>query len=401
MTGAAAGETAPAEADVYALANALAAQHDAVNLGPGSPDFDGPPALLAAAAQAAQEGPNQYAPPPGLPALRQSIARYARLRGLAYDPESEITVTVGCTEALACAMLSVLAPGDQVLAFEPYYDYYPGLAALAGGRLVAAPLRKTRCGGYEVDPGALEQAVSPRTRLMLINTPHNPTGHVLSPREIAMVADVARRHDLIIVTDEVYQDLTYGPAHISPASILRERAIVCSSASKVLSVCGWRIGWALAPPSLTAGVRQVHRHLTCCAPTPLQLAVAGGLDWALESGYLGELREAYAIRRGLLLTGLQAAGWVPVPPEGGFVVLARPPDPLPADPLAANQLLAATYGVVGLPMTPFFSHPHRAHGMLRFAFCKKLPVIEQAAQRLIRLPPRSTAGVPRVSGEQP
>jgi N-succinyldiaminopimelate aminotransferase len=391
---------APARADVYARTNALAEQFAAVNLGPGTPDFDGPPVLLAGAARAVRGGPNQYAPPAGLPGLRESIARYAGLRGLDYDPDSEITVTAGCTEALASAIMSIVRPGDEVLALEPCYDYYPGLVALAGGRLVLAPLREV-AGGYQVDPALLERAVSPRTRLLLINTPHNPTGHVLSAGEIAAVAELARRHDLVVLTDEVYQDLTYGPAHVSPAAGLRERAIVCSSASKVLSVCGWRVGWALAPPSLTAGLRQVHRHLTCCAPTPLQAAVAGGLDWALRSGYLGQLRDGYARRRDVLLTGLREAGWSPAPPEGGFVILARSPAWLPADPLEANQLLATACGVVGLPVTPFFGHPRRADGMLRFAFCKELPVIQEAARRLAQLPSAPPADPRPISMETP
>lgn len=385
---------APPDFDVYAVTNELAGLRDAVNLGQGAPDYDGPPTLLEAAARALRSGMNQYAPPPGLPALRHSIARYARLHGLDYDPDSEITVTAGCTEALAAAFISLLHPGEEVLTLEPCYDYYPGLVALAGARLVLAPMRELPGGGYRLDPDALAAAVSPRTRILLVNTPHNPTGHVLSPGEIATIADVARRHDLVVVTDEVYQDLVYESAHTSPGLALRDRSIVCSSASKVLSACGWRVGWALAPPWLTAGLRRAHRHLTCCAPTPLQAAVAEGLDWAIGSGYLGGLREDYAARRDLLFTGLRAAKWAPSLPEGGYVMLARSPGWLPADPLRANESLAVSHGVVGLPLTPFFGTAERAHGMLRFAFCKNLIVIEQAVERLTRPAPAAMTGTP-------
>lgn len=376
--------------DVYAVTNDLARRRGAVNLGQGSPDFDGPPELLEAAARAVASGLNQYSPPPGLPVLREAVARHARRHGLSYDPGTEVTITAGCTEGLAAAMLGLLSPGDEVLAFEPYYDYYPGLAALAGARLVPVPLRQVD-DGYAVDPHALAARVSARTRMLLVNTPHNPTGHVLTAEEIGMLAEVAKRHDLPIVTDEVYQDLTYEAAHASPALTLRERTIVCSSASKTLSACGWRIGWILAPPEMTARLRRTHRHLTCCAPTPLQAAVADGLTWAMGSGYLDDLRDQYATRRGLLLSGLRAASWHPIAPKGGYVLMARSPDGMPADPMAANESLATTHGVAGLPLTPFFGNPDLAHGMLRFAFCKEISVIESAVRRLTGTPAATVA----------
>jgi N-succinyldiaminopimelate aminotransferase len=381
--------------DVYALTNAMAARFTAVNLGQGVPDFDGPPELLAAASRAVLAGPNQYAPPAGLESLRTAVAGYARHRGLDYDPASEITIATGCTEALAASIMATVRPGDEVLTFEPYYDYYPGLVALAGGRLVAVPLRRTPA-GHEIDAGATAAAVTPRTRLILVNTPHNPTGHVLADGEIALVAELARRHDLVVVSDEVYQDLTYTRPHLSPAAVARERVIVCSSVSKTLSVCGWRVGWALAPAPLTARLRLAHRHMTACAPTPLQAAVAECLDWACRSGYLGQLRAEYAHRRDLLLGGLAAAGWAPWPPEGGFVVLARAPASIPADPLLGNETMARAHGVAGLPMTPFFSDPAAASAMLRFAFCKRTSVIEEAARRLAR-PSAATPGMTRES----
>lgn len=367
-------------ADVYGETNALAERCSAVNLGQGSPDFDGPAKVLRAAADALAGGRNQYSPPSGLPELRAAIAGHTAAHGLEYDPDREITVTAGCTEALAAALLSRVRPGDEVLCLEPFYDYYPAMVARAGGVLVPVPLS----GRHAVDPAAFDAAVTPRTSVILLNTPHNPTGVVLSPAELAELGNVARRHDLTIVSDEVYEELTYGVGHLSPAALpeLRDRVIVCSSASKSFSVCGWRVGWALASPELTDPVRKVHRHLTSCAPTPLQAAVATGLTWAHDSGYFDRLRAEYNRRRTIVLDALEMAGLDPLLPDGGFVALARTGGRLPDDPRAANELLARSWGVVGLPMHTFFSDPARANGLLRFSFCKRVEVLEEAARRL-------------------
>lgn len=362
--------------DVYTVTDELALRFDAVNLGRGAPDFAGPAVLHEAAAEAVRHGPHQYVASPGIEPLRAALAEHYEGR---YDPGAEITVTAGATEALVCALAAVLRPGDAVLIPEPFYDAYPSIVRRAGGRPVPVPLR--RAGDrYVLDPADLPAAGA---RVLLLNTPHNPTGWMPGEAELAALAELAVRHDLVVVADEVYEQLWYGEPHRSIATLpgMRERTIVCSSASKTLSVCGWRVGWALAPARLTTAVRDVHRFLTYCAPAPLQAAVAAGLRWAGESGWFETQRAEYAVRRGLLLDALTAGGWSPARPAGGFFVLAGTPE-AGEDPFEANDRLVRSCGVVGLPMTTFHSRPERAAGMLRFAFCKRLPVMEDAHRRL-------------------
>ncbi|WP_169952725.1 pyridoxal phosphate-dependent aminotransferase [Microbispora sp. H11081] len=362
--------------DVYTVTDELAGRFDAVNLGRGVPDFGGPSPLHAAAARAVRDGPHQYVASEGTRELRAALAEhYAG----AYDPDTEITVTAGATEALRCALASVLAPGDGVLIPEPCYDAYPPLVRSCGGRPVPVPLRREG-DRYVLDPADLPVAGA---RALLLNAPHNPTGWMPGEAELAALAEFAVRHDLVVVADEVYEQLWYGEPHRSVATLpgMRERTIVCSSASKTLSVCGWRVGWALAPARLTAALRDVHRFTTFCAPAPLQAAVAAGLRWAGETGWFAAQRAEYAVRRGLLLDALEAAGWSPARPAGAFFVLARTPV-TGDDPFEANDRLVRSRGVAGLPMTTFHSRPERAAGLLRFAFCKRLPVMEDAHRRL-------------------
>jgi N-succinyldiaminopimelate aminotransferase len=263
--------------DVYTHTDELAARHAAINLGRGAPDFDGPPVLRRAAMAAMRSGANQYVPTAGHPELLRALARTAVPDGTGYDPHSEITVTAGATEALAAALETLLEPGDEVLVLEPYYDSYPALIRRAGG--IPVPVALVRVGDrYVLDTDAVAAAVTAKTTALLLNTPHNPTGWAVSPKELDALADIVLRHGLRVVSDEVYQELVYdapdGPArHHSIAALpgLRERTIVCSSASKSLSVCGWRVGWAFTPRALNEALCHAHRMLSYCAPVPPDL----------------------------------------------------------------------------------------------------------------------------------
>jgi N-succinyldiaminopimelate aminotransferase len=360
--------------DVYAAMNLVAARTQAVNLGQAVPS-DTPSALLEAAARAVAEGRNHYSPSPGSPALRESVARAARRRGLDYDPDSEVTILAGCTEAIAVSLLAVLAPGDEVLTLEPFYDSYPHLVAMAGARLRTVPLDRGP-DRFGIDVERLARAITPRTRALLINSPHNPTGLVLTRDNLNDIAVLADRHDLVVISDEVYEELTFaGPSPSTGAiAALRDRTIVCSAASKSLAVSGWRIGWALAPAALTERLRDPHRFLSFCAPTPLQEAVAGTLPWAAGTGFFDRQRESFRARRDLLVAGLARAGMSPVVPDGGIVTIAST-DGLPGlppnlDSLAVAEWTAGHLGVVGLPLATYYEHSARASGLLRFTFAK-------------------------------
>ena len=389
--------TSPSRApvpDVYTLTDRLATRYGAINLGRGAPDFDGPPVLRRAALGAMRSGLNQYVPSAGHRELLETLAATAVPPGTAYDPEAEITVTAGATEALAVALETLLEPGAEVLVLEPFYDSYPALVQRAGGVPVPVPLVRTG-DSYALDVDRVAAAVTPRTRVLLLNTPHNPTGWVASPAELRALADLVLRYDLRVVCDEVYEQLTYSKpdgtrsAHRSIASVpgLRERSIICSGAAKSLSVCGWRVGWAFAPSALTGPLRHAHRMLSYCAPVPFQLGVAAGLAWARRTGWFDRQREAYTQRRDILVGGLTTAGLRPVTPDGGFMVVATTDSVLPDEPSAANEVLAREFGVTGLPLSAFFTRSASARGLLRFAFCKEATVLEEAARRLATLAP--------------
>ncbi|MET7766700.1 aminotransferase class I/II-fold pyridoxal phosphate-dependent enzyme [Streptomyces sp. NPDC005336] len=375
--------------DVYTQTDELATLHGAINLGRGAPDFDGPPVLRRAALTAMRSGLNQYTASAGHPDLLRTLAETAAPDGVDYDPMTEITVTAGATEALAVALETLLEPGDEVLMLEPFYDSYPALVLRAGG--IPVPVALARHGAsYVLDVDAVAAAVTARTKVLLLNTPHNPTGWSASADELKALADVVLRHGLHVVCDEVYGELVYGSVggdetrHHSIACLpgLRERTVVCSSASKCLSVCGWRVGWAYAPRGLTSTLRDAHRMLSYCAPVPLQLGVAEGLAWARRTGWFNRQHTLYRERRDALVSGLTAAGLRPAVPAGGFMVIAETGNVLPDEPMAANEVLARDHGVTGLPLSGFFESPQRACGLLRFAFCKELAVIEEAGRRL-------------------
>lgn len=357
----------------------------AVNLAQGFPEDD-TTEVIEAVSSSVLAGSTQYAPLCGLPELRSELAERAGRRGLHYDPEDEVTVTIGCTEAVAAAMFAVVTPGSEVLALEPFYDSYPGLVQMAGARLVPVPLTGSDgTGKIDIDPAALRNAVTPATRVLLLNSPHNPTGFALSEGSAAELARFAVEHDLIVISDEVYEEHTYDGPHIRPAAYegMRERTIVCSSASKMLSVGGWRIGWAYAPRDLSALVQHHHRHLAFGTPAPLQAGVAAGLRWADKTGYFDRLRAEYRQRRDVLCEGLTKLGLSPRVPPGGFFATA---DVSPwSGGTEINDFardLIANKGVAALPMGDFYATPEAAHATMRFAFCKPVPVLQEALRRL-------------------
>jgi len=361
---------------VFTTYSALAREHGAVNLGQGFPDFDGPEWIQDAARDAMRRGHNQYAPSPGTPRLRRAVAdsveRHLELR---YDPETEVTVTTGATEGIAAALLGLLDPGDEALTFEPYYDSYPACCAMSGARLRAVPLRPPE---FTFDRDELDAAFSDRTRVFLLNTPHNPTGRVFRRDELEFLVDRCRRHDCVIVSDEVYEHLTFGEhRHRSPAALDRDRVLRLSSAAKTFSLTGWKVGWACGPAALTEPLRRAHQFLVFCTAAPLQDAIARALEES--DGYYESLRAEYAARRAALLRALEGAGYRAFPPEGTYFAMA---DVGADDGDAFVRRLITEKGVAAIPPASFYEHPEHARGLVRFAFCKTIDTIEAAAARL-------------------
>jgi len=374
----------PFTTTIFAEMSALAVRTGAINLGQGFPDTDGPPAMLLAAEQAIADGVNQYPPGPGTPDLRAAIAE-ARKRDRAqdFDPDTEVLVTVGATEAIAAAVIALCDVGDEVLVLEPHYDSYPAVVAMAGARHVSVALQPDDTGRFALDPKALRAAVSARTRMLLLNSPHNPTGTVLTREELAAIADVAIEHDLVVVTDEVYEYLTFdGTEHIPIATLpgMAERTLTISSAGKSFSATGWKIGWACGPAPLVAAVRAVKQFLTYVGGAPFQPAVALALrtelDWVL--GMRGELQD----KRDRLCAGLQAAGFGVFRPQGTYFVVADI-RPLGLDDGMAFCLdLPRRAGVVAVPQEVFYDDRAAGTRYVRFAFCKRDEVIDDAVARL-------------------
>ncbi|WP_027340956.1 pyridoxal phosphate-dependent aminotransferase [Hamadaea tsunoensis] len=367
---------------IFTQMSALAAKTGAVNLGQGFPDTDGPPGMLAAAAAAIEGGRNQYPPLDGLPELKTAVAaERVRRFGMAYDVDSEIVVTAGATEAITAALLGLCDPGDEVILFEPYYDSYAASVAMAGARHRSVPLRPID-GRFTFDPDDLRRAVGPRTRVLVLNSPHNPTGKVFDRAELDLIAAVCREHDLIAVTDEVYEYLTFDVAHVPLASLpgMRERTITISSAGKTFSCTGWKIGWALAPADLVVAVRKAKQFMTFAAGTPLQAAVAQALtdelDWV--DGLNTRLREA----RDQLRTGLEKAGVSTYACDGTYFLQADVASFGHTDGLELCNDLAVRGGVVAIPTQVFYDDPASGSGLIRFAFCKRPEVLDTAVRRL-------------------
>ncbi|WP_344212087.1 pyridoxal phosphate-dependent aminotransferase [Nonomuraea bangladeshensis] len=371
---------------IFAEMSALAVQTGSINLGQGFPDTDGPAAMLDRAVQAVGSGANQYPPGPGVPELRRAVAEHrADHYRLDYDPAREVLVTVGATEAIAASVLALCEPGDEVIAFEPYYDSYAASIALAQARLVPVTLRPVE-GRFTFDPDELRAAVTPRTRAVLVNSPHNPTGTVFTREELEVVAELCRERDLIAITDEVYEHLTFdGVAHVPMATLpgMRERTVMISSAGKTFSVTGWKTGWVCAPAPLVTAVQTVKQFLTFTASAPWQLAVAYGLRHELE--WVSALRSGLQEKRDRLMEGLAAAGFEVLRPAGTYFVQT---DIRPlgfTDGLELTRRLPELAGVVAIPTQVFYDRPERGRHYVRFAFCKKDEVIDEAAARLKRL----------------
>ncbi|MEV2268364.1 pyridoxal phosphate-dependent aminotransferase [Nonomuraea africana] len=371
---------------IFAEMSALAVRTGSINLGQGFPDTDGPASMLDRAVEAIRSGVNQYPPGPGLPQLRQAVSEHRSGHyGLSYDPDGEVLVTVGATEAIAAAVLALCDQGDEVIAFEPYYDSYAASIALAGARLAAVTLRPVE-GRFTFDPDELRAAVTPRTRAILVNSPHNPTGTVFTAEELAVIAELCQERGLIAITDEVYEHLTFdGVAHVPLATLpgMRERTVMISSAGKTFSVTGWKTGWVCAPPELTRAVQTVKQFLTFTAGGPWQLAVAHGLRE--ELAWVAELRAALQSKRDRLMSGLSGAGFEVLKPSGTYFVQT---DIRPlgfTDGLELTRRLPELAGVVAIPTQVFYDHPERGRHFVRFAFCKKDEVIDEAVTRLKRL----------------
>jgi N-succinyldiaminopimelate aminotransferase len=369
---------------IFAEMSALAVRTGAINLGQGFPDTDGPEEVREAAVRALRDGRgNQYPPGPGVPELRRAVAEHQlRFHGLGYDPDTEVLVTAGATEAIAAAMLGLLEPGDEVIAFEPFYDSYAACIAMAGARRVPLTLRAP---SFRPDLDALREAVTPRTRLLLLNSPHNPTGMVLTREELTAIAELAVERDLIVVTDEVYEHLTYGAGHVPLASFpgMRDRTVTISSAGKTFSFTGWKVGWVTAAPALVSAVRAAKQYLTYVSAGPFQYAVAEAL--ALPDAYFRDFREDLRRKRDLLSDGLEEAGFRVFRPEGTYFVTTdiRPLDE--KDGLAFCRALPERCGVVAVPNVIFYDNAEEGRSLVRFAFCKREDVLRESVERLRRL----------------
>jgi N-succinyldiaminopimelate aminotransferase len=369
---------------IFAEMSALAAATGSINLGQGFPDTDGPRKIAEAAADAILAGRgNQYPPGPGIPELRSAISDHQwRCYGLELSPETEVLVTAGATEAIAAALLALVEPGDEVIAFEPYYDSYAACIALAGGVRVAVTLRPP---SFRPDLSALRAAITPRTRLILLNSPHNPTGCVFTRTELAAIAALACEHDLLVVTDEVYEHVVFDGEHVPIVSMpgMRERTVSISSAGKTFSFTGWKIGWVTGTPELVTAVRTAKQFLTYVSGGPFQYAIAEALR--LPGTYYTVLRDSLQRKRDLLCAGLRTAGFEVYEPRGTYFITTDAAPLGGKDGIEFCRALPGRCGVVAVPNAVFYDDPDVGRSQVRFAFCKRDNVLEEAAARLARL----------------
>jgi N-succinyldiaminopimelate aminotransferase len=370
---------------IFAEMSALAGRTGAINLGQGFPDEDGPAEVLASAVAAIRSGQNQYPPGIGIADLRHAIAEHQeRFYGLRFDPDREVLVTAGATEALAATLLALLEAGDEVVTFEPFYDAYGALIGLADGIHRTVPLRLP---GFQPDLDELRASVTDRTRVILINSPHNPTGTVLSQEALETIVDLAHRHDAIIVTDEVYEHLTFGPKHVPIATLpgARERTVSISSGGKTFNTTGWKIGWVTAPAELVTAVLAVKQFLTYVNGAPFQPAIATGLR--LPNEYFTGIADSLRHKRDVLSDGLRAAGFAVSPSEGTYFVVADAAPLGYRDAVEFCLALPALAGVVAVPLSAFCKDDYAAStaSLVRFAFCKRIDVLERAAAQLAEL----------------
>jgi len=371
---------------IFAEMSALALSTDSINLGQGFPDEDGPVEVLEAARQAISDGLNQYPPGIGMPVLREAIAGHQeRFYGIRVDAASEVLVTAGATEALAASILSLTEPGDEVVTLEPFYDAYAALIALAGAKHVTVPLLAP---DFQPDLDALRSAVTDRTRLILINNPHNPTGTVLPPSTLQLIIELAEKHNVTIVTDEVYEHLLFdGGTHVPIASLPGgwERTVTISSGGKTFNTTGWKIGWITAPAPIVQAILAVKQFLTFVNGAPFQPAIAVGLG--LGDSFFTDAAASLQHKRDLLSAGLRTAGFDVATPQGGYFVVADAAPLGYTDAGVFCRTLPALAGVVGVPLSAFVLPEHRTStaSLVRFAFCKRESVLEEAAARLARL----------------
>ncbi|HEU5419796.1 MAG TPA: pyridoxal phosphate-dependent aminotransferase [Streptosporangiaceae bacterium] len=368
---------------IFAEMSALAVSTGSINLGQGFPDTDGPAEVARAAADAVLAGRgNQYPPGPGVPELRQAIAAHQkRFYGLEVDPDTEVLVTAGATEAIAAALLALLEPGDEVIAFEPYYDSYAACIAMAGATRVPVTLRPPE---FRPDLDALRDAVTSRTRLLLLNSPHNPTGMVLTREELTAIAQLAVERDLLVVTDEVYEHIVFEGEHIPIATLpgMAGRTVTISSAGKTFSFTGWKVGWVTGTPELVSAVRTTKQFLTFVSSGPFQYAIAAGLGMA-DAFYAG-LAAGLRGKRDVLAAGLTAAGFDVFLPRGTYFIttdIARLGD---GDGLSFCRSLPGRCGVVAIPNVVFYDNQAAGRSQVRFAFCKREEILAEAAGRLAR-----------------
>ena len=368
---------------VFTEITELAKAHNAINLGQGFPDFDGPDFVKDAAAAAMGRGDNQYARMFGIPPLNGAIAaRFKADTGLTVDADAHVTVTSGCTEALAASFLGLVNPGDEVVLIEPYFDSYPACVALADATARYMTLRPP---DFRVSREALDEVVGPNTRAIVVNSPHNPSGRVFDGSELEAISTAVNRHDAIVISDEVYERMVYEGAHRSIAALpgMWDRTVTVSSLGKSFSMTGWKIGWAVAPHALTAGVRAAHQFLTFATATPLQHGAAAAL--AAPDSYYDELLALYRRKRDLLAEGLDAVGFEVFVPEGTYFILA---DHRPfgfADDVAFARYLTTEIGVAAIPPSAFYHRPEDGADLVRFAFCKGDETLREAVARLARL----------------
>ena len=368
---------------IFAEMSTLAVETGAINLGQGFPDTDGPAEVTAAAIQAIRDGFNQYPPDRGIPELRRAVADHqARFYGQQVDP-GDVMVSTGASEAIGAAIMALVEPGQEVVVFEPYFDLYAAVIELAGGVRRAVTLRTP---DYSFDPDELEAVINPSTRLILVNTPHNPTGKVFSEAELAAIARLANTHDLLVVTDEVYEHMTYdGTRHIPLATLpgMAERTVTISSGGKSFGLTGWKVGWAHGPTELVNAVHTVKQHLSFTSGAPFQRAMVTALN--LGDGYFTGLADDLCAKRDLVDDGLRSVGLHVLPAQGTYYVTA---DVAPLgydDGMDFCRDLPGRCGVVAIPNRVFYDDESAGRSIVRFAYCKQFEVLHEAVERLSRL----------------
>ena len=379
---------APFGTTIFTEINQLALQHNAINLGQGRPDFDGPADVIGAAIKALQSGAthNQYPPGLGILPLRQAVAAHAdRFYNLPVDPNAGVVVTAGATEAVFSSVMGLIDRGDEVILIEPYFDSYVPNLVMAGATPIYVPLHPPT---WTLDPDELKAAFNSKTRAIILNTPQNPTGRVFTREELTLIADLCKEHDVTVISDEVYEHLIFGSAqHIPIASLpdMFERTVTVSSLGKTFSVTGWKIGWVYGAPELIKGVNQAHEFITFAANHPAQAAAAYALS--LPGTYFEEFQTMYAAKRDLMMSALKGAGMKARSPEGTYFVMADFSDVFDGDDLEFARYLTSEIGVACIPPTFFYctEHAHMASTQARFAFCKSDEMLQQAAERLATL----------------